>query len=465
MSNGTSASDESREQDSGVSGGEDDQIQSVTSELEGSPRDGGKSPQSDGTDQESKVEDPLFTQRKGIFRNKEMVRVGWVPDGDRIVGRDGYISTISSCLNDAVYGGAPNHISITGKTGTGKSLVSRYVTQRAINASVDHVQMDYAYLDCSKSSTEVQVVSTVGQQLNKESLYDEDEDVVKMPDTGLPKDKFYKRLWEILSHYDSVIIILDEVDLLKNDHILMSLAKAVEADDTSCHIGIIAISNQINYFDELNPRTKSAFQTVEINFDPYDANQIREILRGREDAFRDEVLTKDVIPLVAAFSAQEHGDARKAMRLFRTAGELADREGFDAVEEDHVRRAQDTLERDRFRDFLKGTPTQMKATCLSIAATSLFSRDDYIITGDLYDAYQQITNTIDMDTIGIRRFRDILDEMQLSQVIETREVNMGKGGGRHNSHRLLHEPEVILDIVMEDTRFSDISKSSLKRFA
>ena len=465
MSNGTSTSDESRDLDSTSSDGQDDRSRVQTSEPEGSPDENGKPPSSDGDGQQFKVDDPLFSQRKGVFQNKEMVRVGWVPDGDRIVGRDDYISTISSCLNDAVYGGAPNHISITGKTGTGKSLVSRYVTRRAVNAAVDDIRIGHTYLDCSKSSTEVQVISTIGQQLNDEDIYDEDEDVVKMPDTGLPKDKFYKRLWQILDHYDSAIIILDEVDLLKSDHVLMSLAKAVESNDTSCQIGIIAISNQINFFDELNPRTKSAFQTQELNFDPYNANQIQEILRGRDDAFRDGVLTDEVIPLVAAFSAQEHGDARKAMRLFRTAGELADREGADMVEEDHVRRAQDALEKDRFRDFLQGTPTQMKAACLSIAAKSLYSRDDYIITGELYDAYQQITNAIDMDTIGIRRFRDILDEMQLSQVIETKEVNMGKGGGRHNSHRLLHNPEAILDIVMEDSRFGDISKSSLKRFA
>lgn len=465
MSDGTSTSDESRDQDFRASDGQNTQFRSQTSEPKESLDETEKSQSSDENGQQFEVDDPLFSQRTGIFRNKEMVRVGWVPDGNRIVGRDDYISTISSCLNDAVYGGAPNHISITGKTGTGKSLVSRYITRRAVNASVDDVRMGHTYLDCSKSSTEVQVISTIGQQLNDESIYDEAEDIVKMPDTGLPTDKFYKRLWQILAHYDSVIIILDEVDLLRSDHVLMSLAKAVESNDTSCQIGIIAISNQINYFDELNPRTKSAFQAVELNFDPYNATQIQDILRGREDAFRDGVLTDDVIPLVAAFSAQEHGDARKAMRLFRTAGELADREGSGVVEEHHVRRSQDTLEKDRFRDFLQGTPTQMKAACLSIAAKSLYSRDDYIITGELYDAYQQITNAVDMDTIGIRRFRDILDEMQLSQVIETKEVNMGKGGGRHNSHRLLHNPEVILDIVVEDTRFRAISKASLKRFA
>jgi len=150
MSNGTSTSDESRDLESSSSDGKDDRSRVQTSEPKGSPDENGKPPSSDGDGTQFKVDDPLFSQRKGIFQNKEMVRVGWVPDGDRIVGRDDYISTISSCLNDAVYGGAPNHISITGKTGTGKSLVSRYVTRRAVNASVEDIRIGHTYLDCSK---------------------------------------------------------------------------------------------------------------------------------------------------------------------------------------------------------------------------------------------------------------------------------------------------------------------------
>ncbi|ERG91328.1 MAG: hypothetical protein J07HQW1_01362 [Haloquadratum walsbyi J07HQW1] len=96
---------------------------------------------------------------------------------------------------------------LPGKQEPGKSLVSRYVTRRAVSASVEDIKIGHTYLGCSKSSTEVQVISTIGQQLNDEDIYHEDEDIVKMPDTGLPKDKFYKRLWQILDHYDSAIII------------------------------------------------------------------------------------------------------------------------------------------------------------------------------------------------------------------------------------------------------------------
>lgn len=467
MSDGSSSSDENQQQLKEGLGGANARITEETSESkEGQDNNREAHGNAIETDrQQAVVDDPLFQKREGLFQNKKMVRVGWVPDGDRIVGRDDYINDISSSINDAVFGEAPSHISITGKTGTGKSLVSRFVTQRAENAAIDGINFGFTYIDCSKSSTELQVISTVGQNLNNNNLYENIDQKIKMPDTGLPKDKFYKRFWSILDHYNAAIIILDEVDLLQDDRVLMSLAKAVESNDTSCHIGIIAISNRISYFEDLNPRTKSAFQAEEMNFDPYNANDLREILRGREDAFQDGVLSDDVIPLVAALSAQEHGDARKAMRLFRTSGEIADREYADEVREEHVRNAQDKLEKDRFRDFLEGTPTQMKAACLAIATKSLFTTDDYIITGELYETYRGITDKIDMAVIGIRRFRDILDEMQLSQVIETKEQNWGKGGGRHNSHRLLHDPQVVLEIVMQDSRFEDIAKPTLRNYA
>jgi len=47
----------------------------------------------------------------------------------------------------------------------------------------------------------------------------------------------------------------------------------------------------------VNERVKSSFQHKELFFKPYDANQLREIMFNREDAFQDGVLSEDVIPL------------------------------------------------------------------------------------------------------------------------------------------------------------------------
>jgi len=86
----------------------------------------------------------------------------------------------------------------------------------------------------------------------------------------------------------------------------------------------------------------SSFNPRDVYFPDYDANQLRQILENRRDAFRSDALTDDVLPLVsAAFAAQSHGDARKAIDLFRGAGDLADERGDEKVREEHVRESQE----------------------------------------------------------------------------------------------------------------------------
>jgi len=97
--------------------------------------------------------------------------------------------------------------------------------------------------------------------------------------------------------------------------------------------------------ESVGSRALSSFTPEDVHFDDYDANQLQSILRRRQDAFYDDVLDEDVIPLAAAFAAQTHGDARKAIDLMRVAGELAEREGDAGVREEHVREAQDKVEK------------------------------------------------------------------------------------------------------------------------
>ncbi|MDS0261914.1 hypothetical protein NDI56_21135 [Haloarcula sp. S1CR25-12] len=64
-------------------------------------------------------------------------------------------------------------------------------------------------------------------------------------------------------------------------------------------------------------------ETVHSVFDSVDSGgggifEQREILQNRTDAFAAGILDDGVIPRAAALSAKEHGDARKAMRLFGT---------------------------------------------------------------------------------------------------------------------------------------------------
>ena len=80
---------------------------------------------------------------------------------------------------------------------------------------------------------------------------------------------------------------------------------------------------------------------------PYNAEQLIDILRIRAElGFRSGALDDVVIPLCAALSAQEHGDARRAIDILRIAGEIAEGNGANKIEEMDVRKAFVKVEND-----------------------------------------------------------------------------------------------------------------------
>ncbi len=399
----------------------------------------------------SSVDDPLFESGHRIFANKDLLKIGHVPEADRIVGRDEEISKLAKRLNGAVHGYSPENVMIYGKTGTGKSLVSKHVCQRAQNAAQDGVEIGTAYIDCAEDNTETQAISSLAAKLNDESSTG-----ITVPYTGLSTSKYYKLLWKTLdAQFDSVIIILDEIDLMNDDSMLMKLSRAEEAGKIDCSVGVIAISNKIQYVDNVNERVKSSFQHKELFFKPYDANQLREIMFNREDAFQDGVLSEDVIPLSAAFAAQEHGDARKAIDILRHAGEVAYEAGAERVTEEHVRQAQQHAEKDRFRELVNGAPTQAKAALLALTELSINSTDDAFLTSRVYDQYERICNHLDMDILSVRRFRDILKEQAFLGVVEIEKINKGSAGGIHLQNRLIEDSHVVRETILEDSRMQD----------
>lgn len=410
---------------------------------------------SDDGDDVSGGSDPLFRVESPIFTRKELLEIEHIPNEERIVGRDEQIKKVANALNPAIAGGSPRNMIVYGKTGTGKSLVAKHVTQRAKRAAENHgTTVGTAYIDCAQSNTETRAISTLATQLN-----DVGETDVTIPRTGIATDDYYARFWEILdSRFDVAMIILDEIDKLGNDEILMQLSRAGEAGKLdSCKIGIIAISNKISYQDKLEQRVKSSLQEREFIFPPYDAEQLRLIMENREDAFKPDVLTSDVIPLSAAFAASEHGDARKALDILRHAGEIAEERDDDHVREEHVRDARSLADVNRFRDLLQGQPTQAKLTVLAVAELTAARRESKIESNDIYDKYCELTTTLDVNQLSQRRVYDLLREQAFLDILGQEFEGRGRARGSVMKFYLLEEPETVQQAIQRDAVFEQMS--------
>jgi len=290
-----------------------------------------------------------------IFANKKLLQISHLPDSNRIVGRQEQIEEVSNLLFNAIQGGDPENLLIDGRTGIGKSLVVKHVIRllkwRGDNME-DGPSIGTAYIDCKEDNTETQTAISLGEILNEPAKTD-----VSIPETGLARTRYFKRLWKIIDQlYDVVFIILDEIDKHQHDeNLLATLSRAGEDEKIDAKVGIICITNKSQWVGRLETMSVSSFQQHRISFSAYDANDLRDIMNHRKDAFQEGVLTDDAIPLASAFAAQEHGDARRALDILREAGIIAFRNGDSQVTEDHIREAS-KLPRPEGRGIQRGLP-------------------------------------------------------------------------------------------------------------
>jgi len=386
-----------------------------------------------------------------IFANRELVRIGHVPKLDRVVGRDDEVSAIGQALGPATVGGPPETTVVYGKTGTGKSLVTRCVTREAHQeAQANEVVFQYAYVDCSDYQTEAKASREMARELA--SNLDADADI---PRIGIAAADYRDITWDLLDEYDvdSFVVILDEIDKLDDDELLRSLSRARESGKSSTHIGAICISNKIEFRERLNERVDSSLQDNELVFDPYDAGQLREILWNRTDAFEADVLESDVIPKVAALAAKEHGDARKAIDTLYEAGRLAEKQGQETVTVEHVDDAVQQAEINRFEKLIEGTTPHVKHILRSLALLTADNPGrEMFRTHRIYTLYVNFAEREGADPLSEDRVYRLLKEQSFLGITESNHTGGGQSEGSYLEHRLLRDPDIVMRALSESDR-------------
>ncbi len=291
-----------------------------------------------------------------------------------------------------------------------------------------------------------------------EELEADRESFEEVPMTGWPTDRVYSVFFDAVDYDERVVVImLDEIDKLvekSGDDTLYNLSR-MNSELENSRVSIIGISNDLKFTDFLDPRVKSSLGEEEIVFPPYDANQLRDILEHRSNvAFKESALSEDVIPLCAAFAAQEHGDARRALDLLRTAGELAERSQAETIVEEHVRQAQDKIELDRVVEVVRTLPTQSK---LVLFAIILLEKNGVhsINTGEVFNIYKRLCEEIDADVLTQRRVTDLISELDMLGIVNAVVVSKGRYG-RTKEISLSVPLEETEAVLLSDSRLSDI---------
>lgn len=364
-----------------------------------------------------------YMNKNSLFSNKKVLQSNYTPN--KIQHRDEQINYIAGVLAPLLRMEKPSNLFLYGKTGTGKTLVTKYVTNQILEvANKNNLKLKIIYVNCKLkrvADTEYRVIAQLANEIG-----------VNIPSTGLPTDEVYKLFLQGLDKEKCILVlVLDEIDQLvkkAGDGIIYNLTR-LNSELKNVEFSIIGISNDLLFMDEVDPRVKSSLSEEELVFPSYNALQIQDILKQRcSSGFVANSIEEGVIEKCSAYAAREHGDARRALELLRIAGELAERKNKPKVNIGDIDEAEEKIERDKIIDAVHAQPKQFQITLFAILNILERGKSKKIFTGDIYEIYTDLSLKIGIRPLTQRRVSDIIAELDMLGIINARVISKGRYG-------------------------------------
>ena len=393
----------------------------------------------------------------GLFVNREAMRPTYTPE--ILPHREKEINNLASVLVPALRDETPSNVFIYGKTGTGKTAVTKFVGKELLKKGGEtSKKVNFIYINCEVVDTQYRLLQNIANHF----IGDWSE---RIPFTGWPTDEVFAKLKQMIEKEGGVtVIILDEVDKLKGDEALYNLSR-INTDLNKAKVSIVGLSNDLKFTEFLDPRVKSSLGEENMIFPPYDAGELQDILRQRvEIALKPDSINEDVVPLCSALAAQEHGDARRALDLLRMSAELAERSKSLKITKKHVRLAQNKIEIDRIIEVVRTLPAQSKLILFAILLQEKYDKKTgmrgAITTGEVYETYKILCKKTRTDSLTQRRVADLISELDMLGIITARVISKGRYGRTRDIKP--SSSNDIMTILQEDDVFKELANYKIR---
>jgi cell division control protein 6 len=384
-----------------------------------------------------------FVKGAKLFKDREVLRHNFLPD--KLPHRENQIRLLGETVAPVLKDARCSNIFIYGKTGTGKTAVTKYVLSHLEAKAKEYgASVRFCYVNCRMTGSEYRIFANLSQSVG-----------LVIPFTGLAVGEVFDRFRTGLDTSRTLfIVVLDEIDALiksRGDHLLYELTRINEALHKS-RVAIIGISNDLRLKEFLDPRVFSSLSEEEIVFRPYDASELRHILLERSKlSFHEGSLSEAALNVCSALAAAEHGDARRALDLLRVAGEVAERQGANLITEEHVREAEKHIEHNRVVEALTNLTLHSKLVLLSVYNLNKPSAT----TGEIYDIYTELCGELGAGLLTQRRLGTLVNELDAMGLLNAKVVSMGRYG-RTKKIRLEIGRTIIKDIFGTEDRIGPL---------
>lgn len=359
-----------------------------------------------------------------IFANRGIISPHYMPQ--KLVGRTKEINNIEKAIAPALKGDRGRNLFIYGKTGVGKTSCVKYVLDEV--KRIPNTKAQISYVNCRVYNSRYRVFNKI--------ISDHLPTYAKR---GYGAVDLYEKVANWIEEDSKVlVVVLDEVDIVKDlDDLIYTLTR-INSDIKAGGLTIVGISNKISFKEALDPRSLSSLYETEMVFTSYNANELYEILFERaKSAFRAGVVSDEILRFMAASATKEGGDARFSLKVLGRAGELCEEAGMDKITMDKCQEAAKIAESDIVYELISTLPEHQKLVLYAIALITqgggsykklTDGTDTYVFSGDIYNRYKSIGESLHKEYKGERWYRKYISELEMQGLICSFESGKGIRG-------------------------------------
>jgi cell division control protein 6 len=380
-----------------------------------------------------------FTE-KSVFKNQSSLDMSYV--APKLLGRD-------DVLNSLIYNfrlileedEQPSfNCLILGKGGVGKTVVARYFGRIFKQIAVEKgVNFFVEYYNCIHFRSKSKIIrELLSKHTQGSGRGFSDDEALKLILKQLIREKSY------------MLLVIDEVHLLRSDEILALLDIAETYGHQNAKLSLILISRNKDWMRVETERILSRLNE-RIKLKPHNYEESKQILEYRSElAFKEYVVDDDILNMISQI-VTDHQNIRHGVEILRKCGIYADKKGKTKITADFVRQASNDVYPTFRGEIVDQLNDQEILSLYGVTLSLMENNQPFALIDSAFEQYRAICGKYSIEPQVEMSFRKYIRTLNQLNIIASKTVRIEEAEpGRHLEITLLDIPAFKMEEFLKE---------------